>query len=120
MASDEVMREFIELHGERPKRAARPRPEPKKRKPLKPMSEDMERNKKRWALIKQAMIESQVKTNGWTECMSCGTRNPRPIDCDHIIPAGDNGVWFPSNAQLLCRPCHDAKHRNQPEWTVGE
>lgn len=115
MASEEVMAEFVANKGEKPAKAKTPPPR-KKRKPLAPVSEDQEKLKKRWALIKQSMIESQVKTNGWTECMECGTRNPQPIDLDHIIPTGKGGLWFPSNAQLLCRTCHGAKH-GEPMWS---
>lgn len=120
MANPEMMREFLENpEGKRNRKAevqARKR-QPMRRTPLAPMSDEMERNKKRWALIKQSMIEAQVKTNGRTECMECGTKNPKPIDLDHIIPASQNGVWFPSNAQLLCRTCHNEKHGNVPKWT---
>ena len=120
MASDEVMKEFVANNGERPAKPKVTRTQMKRGKRIKPVSEDQEKLKKRWALIKQSMIEAQVKTNGWTECMECGTQNPRPIDLDHIIPTGKGGLWFPSNAQLLCRVCHEAKHRNLPEWTKGE
>ena len=120
MANEEVMREFLaNPEGKRNRKAeAQNRKRNLVRKTsLKPVSEDMEKNKKRWALIKQSMIEAQVKTNGFTSCMLCGTVNPKPIDCDHIIPAGKGGVWFPSNAQLVCRVCHDDAHGNQPEWS---
>lgn len=112
----EMMEEFIANKGERPKKV-KAEPKPMKRTRIKPVSEDRERDLKRWALIKQAMIEAQIKTNGYTSCMECGSMNPNPIDLDHIIPASKNGVWFPSNAQLLCRICHNAKHGNLPKWS---
>lgn len=116
-----MMAEFL-ANPEGKRKKPKSEPKPMKRTRIKPVSEDLEKLKKRWAMIKASMIESQVKTNGYTSCMECGAINPRMLQLDHIIPAGNGGVWFPSNGQLLCSgpgSCHARKH-GEPEWTRSE
>lgn len=123
MANSKVQEEFLanpEGKRDRKQEAATRKSNLGRKKPLKPVSEDREKELKRWALIKQSMIEAQIKTNGYTSCMECGLVNPKPMDLDHIIPTSKNGIWFPSNAQLLCRVCHDFKHQNQPIWSGSD
>ena len=114
-----MMSEFLEAGGEKPKSqrtinksqlkssaAGLKRTEMKRTGRLKPESEKQKGNRGLWKIIKRAMVLAQIRTNGFTSCMECGTHNPKPIDLDHI----DGRDWLPENAQLLCRRCHELKH----------
>lgn len=121
MANPEMWKEFVEQPSKRDRKAeAQTRKRNLGRKPLAPVSEDQAKLKKRWALIKAAMTIAQIRTNGWTSCMACGSMNPKPLDLDHIWPAGKGGPWTPDNAELLCRRCHDEKHGNQPQFSGSD
>lgn len=123
MANPSMQEQFIREAGEKPKRDRKAESLTRKRnlgrsKPIKPESDEHKKLKRRWALIKQSMIQAQLRTNGHTACMECGAVNPMPLDLDHIIPTGRGGEWWPTNAQLICRRCHDSKHGNQPVWST--
>lgn len=84
-------------------------------KPIPKRGERQKERLKKWALIKRAMIFAQQRTDGFTSCMSCGLKNPRKLELDHIESTGRGGKWVPENAQLLCagpgtNDCHGAKH----------
>lgn len=128
MASEAMQARFKEEMERGSKLAPRPKKERartahnstlKPGKRIKPESEDRKTLKKRWAFIKHIMILTQRRTNGHTACMECGAVNPRTLELDHIIPAGEGGPWTPDNAQLLCAgpgSCHARKH-GEPEWS---
>jgi 5-methylcytosine-specific restriction endonuclease McrA len=46
------------------------------------------------------------------ECRFCGTHE-EPFEVDHIIPITEwwDGRLLLTNLQILCGPCHQAKHR---------
>jgi len=48
------------------------------------------------------------RANG--RCERCGS--PGPLECDHIIALRDGGTNARANLIILCRPCHQAKTRN--------
>ena len=86
---------------------------------INPVSVKQADKKARWALIKESMIQAQIRTQGFTSCMVCGAKDPKRLDLDHIVPAGKGGEWEPRNAQLVCGgqgSCHSEKH-GEPQWT---
>lgn len=102
------------------------KPSRKRRKPLPHASEEMAVLLERWKLIRGCFLLSQLRTNGYYSCMSCGLvcSHTYELDLDHIENRNKSN-YVPANAQLLCnsrsangtKNCHDMKHQNQPQWT---
>ena len=51
-------------------------------------------------------------------CRACGLpHHPRNLEVDHITPLGAGGTDTDDNLQILCKPCHAAKTRNEARGT---
>ena len=126
MASEEAIARFLASGGEKPRRAPKEPKPPQRRAPIararRPKQESVKQAilNAKWAGIREATIYWMNKLDpDGAHCMECG-RKARTLDLDHIVPRSKGGHYSVSNAQLLCRDCHERKHRNRPEWSEGE
>lgn len=100
-------------------RVPKPEPQPKsrgRRRPLRQVSDKQAILDAKWAGIREATIYwlNKLDPDG-AHCFECG-RKAKRLDLDHVIPRGKGGHYTVSNAQLLCRDCHQEKH-GKPRWT---
>lgn len=62
-------------------------------------------------------LRAQIKARDLGLCQEC-LRNGRTTvgtDCDHIVPKSQGGSDDPSNLEMKCRACHDAKSRRESQ-----
>jgi 5-methylcytosine-specific restriction endonuclease McrA len=52
-------------------------------------------------------------------CAACSADISSKYHVDHIVPITRGGTHWPSNLQLLCRPCNQSKgNKTMSEWTA--
>ena len=73
----------------------------------------------KWAGIKEAFLYLMGRYDpDGVHCQECGTKgNSRTLDLHHIRRRGQGGEYAARNAELLCRPCHQAQDGNDLRWT---
>jgi 5-methylcytosine-specific restriction protein A len=61
-----------------------------------------------------ARKRAEIRRDGWAHCALCPLIVlPSAADVDHIIPIAFGGADVDSNIQVLCRPCHKRKTRQE-------
>ncbi|MFK0294488.1 HNH endonuclease [Streptomyces sp. NPDC090442] len=57
-------------------------------------------------------MRKAVRKAGYVRCATCRMQFlPSAVDVDHITPLSQGGEDVPDNVQILCRPCHKLKTR---------
>ncbi|MDV7089481.1 HNH endonuclease [Rhodococcus opacus] len=59
-------------------------------------------------------LRKQITTRDGNQCRQCGTSGTvAALELDHITNVKEGGTDHPTNAQLLCQPCHTRKTHNE-------
>lgn len=65
-------------------------------------------------------IRSQARTRDGNRCVQCGADGrTTQLFCDHITPVAEGGTDTLSNAQMLCKSCHDPKTQAEAQRGRG-
>ena len=117
MANPDVARAFVESGGEKAKMPPKPKKTTRRRYRIRAVSDKQALENAKWAGIREAFIYllNKLDPDG-AHCEQCGARRCR-LDLDHIRPRSQGGRSVPSNARLLCRSCHTARH-GEPQWSA--
>jgi 5-methylcytosine-specific restriction protein A len=66
-----------------------------------------------------AKLRREIQREGWAHCANCpAVVLPSAVDVDHILPLSKGGTDTPGNVQVLCRPCHKAKTRDDMGYSA--
>lgn len=93
-----------------------------RKKPINPETYQHELDESKWAGVKEAFLYLMTRYDPDGPCCEeCGRKgNARTLDLHHIRRRGQGGEYAARNAELLCRPCHQAADGNDLRWTPNE
>jgi 5-methylcytosine-specific restriction endonuclease McrA len=69
----------------------------------------MKKSKKRFIELEKRRKQSWKSIRKSMKCQWCGSK--KHLTIDHIVPKSNNGKNNLSNLRVLCRSCHNKRHK---------